>query len=294
MAKLPAYRAAPGAIADAALTNTMFTDVGVATADIDAANVRSQAVDVAQMATVTVQNAGSVTRFATEHLDSGPYTLSDGASRVVSTWNASLNPAVVRVGDVLRLYPSFRATAVTWHTSTVATLESAVLGIGAGWLFWLEWDITDATLTSWAGVPGQGVFSTSHYANVNDHAGAAIPHIPTNETPSGMVVPHVYVQDATLSPFANVFNYMTGAYAKPLRRSRAYHYSRSSGGGPLSVYGVRLMCRGVVALGRDPGGSGDGLLFVRDTALNATDAPFNSDTITVDNIMMDVIVQAAS
>ena len=160
MAKLPTYRPAVGTPMDAAAINTLFTDTATATADIDAANVRSQGVDVAQVETFdgTTWENGRVTRFADEFKDSTNYTIPSGASTEV-TRNTYLQFAI-RPGDTVRIYTTLEVTDLVWDSRAItadARADSCLL-VGLGWIFWLEWDVTSAALGAWVAVPGQDVF----------------------------------------------------------------------------------------------------------------------------------------
>lgn len=296
MSSLPTYNAEPGTTVDAASVNSLFTGVGTATSSLDASNVRAQAIDVGQVDVVSANNDGIVTRYASQNDDTSSATHASTADRVVATF--TLGTAMeIRPGDVWRCYYSVRITDQNSSVTNVASLETMVERPGAGWIFWVEWDTAGSgTYTS---IPGQAAFSTSHYSNVNDDAGNAVPHMPTDETFTSMVFPHVAVVEALSPTASNPHQYVgtTGlgsTFNRPMRRSRAFHYRRPSPGTTLTVYGLRIMVRGVVSLGRDPGGSGDGLLFVRDTAMYSTDPTFGgaSDTITVDNKRLINIVQA--
>ena len=272
MAKLPTYRPAVGTPMDAAAINTLFTDTATATADIDAANVRSQGVDVAQVETFdgTTWENGRVTRFADEFKDSTNYTIPSGASTEV-TRNTYLQFAI-RPGDTVRIYTTLEVTDLVW-------------------IFWLEWDVTSVALGAWVAVPGQDVFAT-HYANVVDNAGVAVPHMRSSKTQSSIIVPHVYYS-ADAGGGGETFNLTTGQWSQPIRRTRAYHHTSTSPG-TQRVYGVRLMCRGAVSLGMDPAGTGGGLFMVRDTVLYAGDVGFPGQSIKVQSVAIVPIVQASS
>lgn len=293
MAKLPTYRPAVGAPMDAAAINTLFTDTATATADIDAANVRSQGVDVAQVETFdgTTWENGRVTRFADEFKDSTNYTIPSGASTEV-TRNTYLQFAI-RPGDTVRIYTTLEVTDLVWDSRTItadARADSCLL-VGLGWIFWLEWDVTSAALGAWVAVPGQDVFAT-HYANVVDNAGVAVPHMRSSKTQSSIIVPHVYYS-ADAGGGGETFNLTTGQWSQPIRRTRAYHHTSTSPG-TQRVYGVRLMCRGAVSLGMDPAGTGGGLFMVRDTVLYAGDVGFPGQSIKVQSVAIVPIVQASS
>jgi hypothetical protein len=299
MGSLPTYNAAPSATINAADLNSLFTGVGSATSQLNASNVRSQSIDLGQIDPSPAQNSGRVTRYASQDNVTSSATHASTASRVVATITLGTTMQI-RSGDVWRCYYSLRLTDQNSSVTNVADLNSMVRRPGAGWIFWLMWDIGGSG--TYSNIPGQDDFSTSHYSGVNDHAGSAIPHMRTNQTLTSMVFPHVGVVpsiDSSGNPDTNAHQYvgtsgLGSPLNRPVRRSRSFHYKRPAGLTTLNVYGFRIMTRGVVSLGRDPGGSGGGLLFVRDTPMYSTDPSFGgaNDTITVDNARLINLVQA--
>jgi len=292
MSGLPSYRASPGDLVSASATNSLFAGVGVSTSALDSNNVRAQSIDLGQVAPVPAANAGIVTRYASQNNVTASTSPASTASRTVATVTLG-TPMSLRPGDVWRCYYSLRITDQGSSVTNLADLETMVERPGAGWVFWLMWDIGGSG--TYTDIPGQDSFSTSHYSGVNDNAGSAIPHIRTSQTLTSMVFPHVSVTPAGTSVNAHQYVGTTGLGSfinRPVRRSRAFHYKRT--GTTATVYGLRIMARGVVSLGRDPGGSGGGLLFVRDTAMYGTDPTFGgaADNITVDNARVINLVQA--
>lgn len=294
MSSLPTGRAAPGVVMDAPTVNALLTAVGTATTDLDDFNVRSQALDIAQMDTVTVVNQGLVTRHVDELRDTSSDTYTNGSSQEVTRYVPSSASFQVRQGDVLRTYVSLRATRSATNTGHTRPQLGALAGVGgAAWVFWLEWDITDGTLTNWAPVPGTDTWGT-HYAGVVDDAAAPVAHFRTAQSSSVLVVPHVVQQQrnpaATTAPWA-AFP-MSDTYCLPIRRSRTWNYKKVSAS-TLTVYGIRLMVRGVCSLGKDPGGSGAGILFVRDTSQQGNTRAFSDEELDVDDVLINTIVQAS-
>lgn len=296
MAKMPTYRASAGTVVDATTVNTLFSDVATATASIDENNVRAQAVDVAQLEINSGLNAGAITRYVSQDDDAASTSHSSGSIQNVATFTLA-TPMQIRPGDVWRCYISFRVADQGSSVTNTADLNTMVSRVGSGWIFWLEWDTAGAgTYTS---IPGQETFSTTHYAGVNDHAGNPIPHIPTNQTLTSLIFPHVSVTESNVVGSTNAHQYVDtsglgSALNRPIRRTRSFHYRRPSPGTTVTVYGLRLKVRGVVSFGRDPAGSGQGLMFVRDTAMYATDPTFGgaADSVSVDNKTLVNIVQA--
>ena len=290
MSSLPTNRAAPGATIDAPTANTIFTDVTVATSAIDDANVRSQALDTGQFETVIASGSGLITRHVDQTSKTSQSTYTNGSSQEVLR---SSTQFTLRIGDVLRAYVSLKAVATRTNTGlTRPNLGTLSRTSGAAWVFWLEYDITSGALANWVEVPGTDAWGT-YYANVVDNAAAAIDHIRTGQTSSVLTVPHVWEFQRSPAATSNpwVAFPCTDTLCRPLRRSRSYHHERT--GTNVTVYGVRLMVRGIASLGKDPNGSGAGILFLRDTASIATNSnAYSDEEIDVDDVLMAFMVQA--
>jgi hypothetical protein len=303
MSQIPTYRPAPNTIASATTMNNLYSGVGTATSSLDDKNVRSQAVDIAQVETVSNNDVGRVTRYVGAYDDTSSFTVNDGATVTVAEWDMG-NGAEFDVGHMARLYVTMQADAISVGTGqypgasveerATQAQEQQILS-GAGWIFWLEWDVTDNTLTNWAPVPGQEDFG-NHISGITDNAGDPVPHIRTAYTAGTMLIPHVYgsVSSAGSNP-GRILNPISGEFSNPIRRTRSYHHARS--GTNTRIYGIRLRGRGVVSLGTDPAGTGDGIFYVRDTVLwtggGATwnDYAFTNESITVDNVSFRLLVQ---
>ena len=304
MSELPTYRPANRTTATAADVNGLFTGIGTATSAINDANVRSQGVDIAQIDTTTIDGNGRVTRFVGEYADTPARTNPSGSLQTISTWGPVAIP--LRVGDILRLNVRFRVSDQTLNNTTGATGASAAQAlanmcwfVGAGWLFYLEWDITDVTLSNFVPVPGQDNFGT-YFANVDDAANNPVPHIRSSQTSSTLLVPHIYASRDPSSGNETIFlpADTSGEFTQPISRSRTFRYQRT--GTSVTVYGVRLMMRGIVSMGIDPAGTGGGLFFVRDNILyNVTPPPWqdfgfgSGQEITIDNVKFSALVQDA-
>ena len=300
MSELPTYRPANRTTATAADVNGLFTGIGTSTSAINDANVRSQGVDIAQVDTTTIDNNGRVTRFVGQYDDTTATTRTSGSTQTVATWGPIVMP--LNVGHTLRLSTSFVVTDISVSDPSGAGGQTAATKIadmsyfvGSGWLFYLEWDITDATLSNFVPVPGQDDFGT-YIAGINDSAGNPVPHVRTAQTSSTMLVPHVYVSRDIVGGTDSVLNPVSGQFGQPIRRTRTFRYTRS--GTNATVYGFRLRCRGIVSLGIDPAATGDGLFFVRDTVLYTsgggapwTDNAWTNESITINPVSFRALVQ---
>ena len=300
MSQIPTYRPAANTTASAATMNTLYSDVATATTSLDDKNVRSQAVDIAQVDTVTTDDNGRVTRFVGSYDDTSAQVVPDSTTTTVAEWNMGVG-AEFDIGHMARLYVSMKVSSITVGTAQYGAGPANKIFqqqqfSGAGWLFWLEWDVTDATLSNWVPVPGQEDFG-NHLAGITDLAGNAVPHMRTSQTAGTMLVPHVYCSSDSAG-VGRVLNPVSGQFGQPIRRTRSYHRART--GTNTRIYGVRLRARGVVSLGIDPAGTGEGIFYVRDTVLwtgsgggsSATfDYSFNNESITVDNVSFRLLVQ---
>ena len=304
MSQIPTYRPAANTTASASTMNTLYSDVATATTSLDDKNVRSQAVDIAQVETVSNNDVGRVTRFVGSYDDTTPLLIADGATATVAEWDMGAG-AEFDIGHMARLYVSMKVGAITVGTAQypgVSVEERATqaqeqqIFSGAGWIFWLEWDVTSTARTNYVPVPGQEDFG-NHISGVNDNAGNPVPHIRTAFTAGTILVPHVYgsVEDGAGSNPGRILNPVSGQFCNPIRRTRSYHRART--GTNTRIYGIRLRGRGIVSLGMDPAGTGDGMFYVRDTVLWTgggglwNDYTFTNENITVDNVSFRLLVQ---
>jgi len=302
MSQIPPYRPAPGQPASAAAMNGLFTGVASATAAINADNVRSQGVDIAQVETSPVDDQGRVTRFVGKYNPPSSTTVNDSTTTTVAEWDL-LAGAEYDIGNVARIYTSFQAQNIVRGLAQYGGASDAInaeriqrqqLFSGAGWVFWLEWDVTSTARTNYVPVPGQDDFGT-YLANITDDAGSPVPHIRTAQTAATMLVPHLYCTQKSGGDGV-VLNPVNGRFSNPIRRSRSYHYQRT--GTNARIYGIRLRARGVCSIGVDPAGTGQGIFYVRDTVLwtggggsEWDDYSFNNESITVGNIELSMLVQ---
>ena len=301
MSQLPTYRPAPGETASSTQMNNLYSGVGTATSSLDGANVRSQGVDIAQVKAVSVADQGRVTRYVGSYDDTSAQVVPDSTTTTVAEWDMGAG-AEFDIGHMARLYCTFKVSNITVGTAQYGGGTAVVnadriadqqLFSGAGWLFWLEWDVTNNTLTNWTPVPGQDDFG-NHISGVTDNAGNPVPHIRTSQTAGTMLVPHVYCSTDG-GGVGKVLNPVNGQFGQPIRRSRSYHRQRT--GTNTRIYGIRLRGRGVVSLGVDPAATGEGIFYVRDTVLWApgsgtwNDYAFTNEQITIDNVSFRLLVQ---
>lgn len=306
MSSIPTYRPAPGKLASAAEMNSLFTGVGSATSNINNDNVRSQAIDIGQIETVTANDLGRVTRFVGQYNDTSIPSFNDGVTTTVAQWNINSGVgAEYDIGSIARIYTSFRVGSITVGTAQYGGGSAAInatriqrqqLFSGAGWLFWLEWDLTSNALSNFVPVPGQEDFG-NHISGINDAAGNPVPHIRTKFTAATMLVPHVYASVNSSTSTGAILNPVNGQFCQPIRHGRAYHHKRTGTNG--RIYGLRLRGRGVVSIGIDPAATGDGIFYVRDTVLWAgggatwDDHSFNNESIDLTNASFRMLVQEA-
>ena len=170
-------------------------------------------------------------------------TASSGATATVATWNlaSTTGRAELAIGHIVRIYTSFKVSDITIGTAqyggSVSTRAvSQQFLAGAGWLFWLEWDLTSAALTNFVPVPGQEDFG-NHVAGVEDKGGNPVPHMRTKFTASTMLVPHLYGSVDRTGPTPVYLNPVDGEFSRGKRRSRAYHYKRT--GTSANIFGLR-------------------------------------------------------
>jgi hypothetical protein len=175
-----------------------------------------------------------------------PYTVLDsvGATDVLD-----FGPLGVAVAptDILRVYwdLSVRARWEGTRPWTGGALTFTVLHSGGGgasaisngygcWAFWLEWDITDNTLSNFVEVPGQGDFNT---VVTGVRGGNALTNCGSTSITPAIIEDADVVEDGRTN--GSVLVYETGWSSV----DGAWHYI-PTGGTTTTVYGVRVVYSG--------------------------------------------------
>jgi hypothetical protein len=241
--------------------NNRFTAFSQAGA-LNTYNVRDAAVDLPQLKTtefmakdLTVADLGnasllhstvSVVASTTAVPAAAPHIVSTGAGTpTVLDFGAS--GRLVEVGDILRVYwdlsvnPKFSGTP--WNASGAISFHAFNDGAGGTrnvptnnscWLMWLQWDITDNTLTNFTEVSGQGDFNTNVSGSLYGDALA--------DTKATTVIPawvgRAPAADDGTAPSAVITNRIgwrgvSGCWYKPVT------------GASVRIYGLRLVIRGI-------------------------------------------------
>lgn len=245
--------------------DALFTPFATASADLNIFNTRDGAIDLPQLkatdflcksldkvtlgtgdwthGTVVTVPADVATPPAAPHVvqDGGgnPTVLSFGAGKVLAE------------GDLLRCYwdlsvrPKLANIAGSPYWTVGQGHYQFPLGVDVGtsatcWLFWLEWDITSSALTNFAPLPTGSQWSAnptgSKYGSTLNSAASTTP------VPHGVV--RAYLASGgiviTVAP-AGVET--TRIYWRGV--SGVGHYIRPAGAGSLTVYGLRVVCRGL-------------------------------------------------
>ena len=173
---------------DAASLNTRFADFNQTT--LNEFNVRDAAIDLPQfsstpfMATQFAQRQIGAYSFdhATFNTEAGqstgaaPHVVSDAGSTPTEL-SLGLAGWTVNPDQVLRVYwdlsvrPRWTSsdpwvgTDWEWRFPNISGSSFTLVSNGSGcWAFWLQVDVTDATLTNWVNVAGQGDFNTVAYS----------------------------------------------------------------------------------------------------------------------------------
>ena len=247
--------------------DALFSPFATASADLNAFNVRDAAIDLAQIkatgfacksldkvtigtgdwthgTVVTVPADVATPPAAPTRLEDGagnPTQLSFGAGKVLSEgdllrvyWDLSVRPKLANI-----------AGSPYWTAGTEGKYTFP-LGVDVGtsaacWLFWVEWDITSSALTNWAPLP----LGTRWADNPTGSRYGATLNSASSTTPC----PHGIVR-ATLAAGGIVVTTPPPAGVDTARIfwrgiSGIGHYLRPAGAGPLTVYGLRVVLRGL-------------------------------------------------
>lgn len=270
--------------------NQKFQDIADATsADINSDNVRDQSIDLAQMESQTLNGKSGIQLVTLKYGDIG--TANDLTSNVAYAVSRTGTPlvdsggtntalvvnATLSTDDLLRVYYSGRVKTTTTVSDSNSTEQS-----NACWCFWLQWDITDATLTNWTEVPNQGDWSNQitggRYAEPTDVVLSA-----TNGIASTAIVPHFFTVDrndgsSNHDVFTHEKNNVNGTY----------YYTNT--GASVTIYGLRVVVGGVYrgVWEQNSGGTARRNYLEYTTS---TDYVEPSDTINVFNMQMSAIIQ---
>ena len=174
------------------------------------------------------------------------YVIGDGVSDTVL---GPLGVGLVTVDDsnILRVYWSLNVrpayTGTPWTTPSTPSAEYDVPHSGGGnrglctnatvWVVYLQWDVTDATLTNWTEVPYQGDFTANPTGTIRGsllERTAATTVVPAFLTRHG-----AEDREATGSETANPIGWRG--------ISGSYSYDTSMGAS-VTVYGLRLVVKG--------------------------------------------------
>lgn len=222
-----------------------FQDITDATtASLNNDNIRDQSIDLAQMESQFLNGKSGIQLVTLKYGSIG--TNNDLISNLgyavnrtglplldsTGTPTALVVNATLDTDDLLRVYFSGRVKT----TTTVSNANSSPQS-NACWCFWLQWDITDDTLTNWTEVPNQGNWSNtiagSRYAEPTDVVLSS-----TNGIAATAIVPHFYTVDK---------NDGTGNHVvKNFRRNNVngtYYYKNT--GASVTIYGLRVVVGGV-------------------------------------------------
>lgn len=194
------------------------------------------------------------------------YVVEDGTgTATVAAFPAGIP---IQANDIFRIYwnlsvhPTFTGSPWTdaasishyeFDKSGGATIKIATNA--ACWAFYLEWDITDATLTNWTTVPLQGDFTTA--VGATGYVGEALP-----TTMATSLVP-CWITHADAQPPRLVHQpeFTTDVGWRGV--SGAYYVDFASAGGAVTVYGLRIKIKGPLHSFNDGGNN----YLVHDLAL---------------------------
>lgn len=248
----------------AASLNTRFNDFSQS--NLNAFNTRDAAIDLPQfriqndrgfmapvatdivIGEVSLKHSTSVTLNGQTAAPASPYIIGDAGGN--PTYIGPLNIGLVSIGgsDILRVYwhlnvrPLYAGTP--WTTTDNPMPEYDIDHTGGGqqgvatwgtcWVFYLQWDITDATLTNWTEVPFQGDFRTAIAGGVVGDPLAAC--TATSVVPAWITYHDADERVGTGSD--------TGVPVGWRSVSGAYYYDASMAGAVGTVYGLRLVAKG--------------------------------------------------
>ena len=227
----------PGDAIDLAATNQKFTDIETATASLDAANFRAEAVDVGNISDDNLTNT-VVIKGATFAEDTSGATVTS-AGVIVTLLDTAISPVIaVQTTDIIRFYMQVEITgfgtvpANATVDTTTATAENDATG-GIFWLVWIEVD-TDGAGT-WTRLPNQTADPGAGADFRMDQSPTVMPILHYEYTASSYITSAVNVAPIPIPPTALSAqcraSYSRGVFTVP--------------GSPLTYHRVRLRMKGL-------------------------------------------------
>ena len=246
-----------GETIEASDLNSRFSDYTQTT--LNAFNTRDAGVDLPQMTAsdflvpfVQSDDIGKSDLFAASPvtvngigaLPSSGYVVGDGVADTVASFPAGL---AITTADVLRVYWHLNVnpiyTGTPWTTVGSLDFYEVAHDTGAGgkatvstnvtcWAIYLQWDITDATLTNWTEPTNQGAFTTVIAGETGN--------------PLASCMATAIVPCWITSHDANGGREMTGPEVAEDVNWRATNgaYYYTPGAGTTTIYGLRLIIKG--------------------------------------------------
>jgi len=223
--------------------NNKFQDItNATTAGLNADNIRDQSVDLSQMDSQNLNGKSGIQLVALKSgsvgtanttTDFRTYTLVRTGTPLLDAGGSATNLPLgggitLSTNDMLRVYYSGRC-----ETTTTVLISDTKDESNAAWAFWLQWDITDNTLSNFTEVPNQGNWNNQiaggRYAEPTDVVISS-----THGIASTAVVPHFFVRTgSTKTRFEYDKNNVNGSY-----------YYKNTGGN-VTVYGLRIVVGGI-------------------------------------------------
>ena len=245
---------------DAASLNDRFTQFSQSGA-INAFNLRDGAIDLPHFKVGTTtrflatdmyetaigdnrwKHSGYTTRVG-QTTGAGPYAVLDSGGTANGTLSFGTLGITLTAGDLLRVYWDL-SVRPRWEGSqaweggalyfTFPKSSGGTVNVFSGygcWAFWLQWDITDNTLSNFVNVPGQGDFNS---IVVGSRGGNALSNCNSTSIMQNVIE---YGDAANNGIIADDVDYPIGWTSV----DGAWHYQRPSGS--VTVYGVRLVFSG--------------------------------------------------
>ena len=256
----------------AASLNSRFADFSQTT--LNAFNTRDAAIDLPQfertsqrgflapvatdiaIGEISLKHTTSVTLNGQTAAPATPYIIGDAGGN--PTYIGPLNIGLVNItsSDILRVYWHLNVRPLysgdPWNTNDTPDPEwlmphsggqAGAYNWGTVWAIYLQWDITDATLTNWTEVPFQGDFNTAI-------AGGVVGD-PLSACTATSVVPAFLTRHNATD--RAMINFDTGVPVGWRSVSGAYYYDASMAGAVGTVYGLRLVVKGPMGMWNNGG-----------------------------------------